>query len=128
MEQVQRQHQEQQAKRPIYVFDLPPEIQALDDQYIKKSVGLVKLTMREELNALDLAGGSAAKAGYYMVMAALVEIDGRLLNKGEAEDETILNSTDPAIRSLIVEAQTDLTGTTKESSKSFLASRKVKIG
>jgi hypothetical protein len=128
VEQALTQQAAQQANRPIYVFELPPEQQALDDRYIKKTVGFVKLTMREELQALDLAGGSAAKAGYYMVITAIVEVDGRMLNKGEAEDELILNNTDPAIRSLIVEAQTDLSGTSKETSKAFLGSRKVKIG
>jgi hypothetical protein len=128
MDTALKAYEEQQAKRPIYVFDLPPEIVELNDSFIKKSVGLVKLTMREELAALDLAGGSAAKAGYYMVMAALVEVDGKLLNKGDGEDEKVLNGTDPAIRSLIVEAQTDLGGAAKKSADTFLKSRKVKVG
>lgn len=131
MDSALKAYEEQQASRPIYVFDLPEDAVALSDKYIKKSVGLVKLTMREELEALDQAGGSAnagAKAGYFMVLKALVEVDGRRINKGDGEDEIILNNTDPAIRSLIVEAQADLTGNTKKASADFLKSRKVKVG
>lgn len=128
MENVLRQYEEQQARRPIYVFELPEEVIALNDTYVKKTVGLVKLTMREELAALDLAGGSSAKAGYFMVIKALVEVDGRSINKADAEDESILNYTDPVIRSLIVDAQTDISGNTKETSAGFLKSRKVKVG
>lgn len=128
MENALRQFEEAQSKRPIYVFDLPDEVVALNDAYIKKSIGLVKLTMRDELAALDLAGGSSAKAGYYMVIKALVEVDGRTVNKADAEDEAILNYTDPVIRSLIVDAQTDISGNTKDTSAGFLKSRKVKVG
>lgn len=128
MEAALKAHEQLEAKRPIYVFDLPPEAVELGDTYIKKSVGLVKLTMREELAALDRSGGSAAKAGYYMVIAALVEVDGRRVKKEDAEDETILNRTDPMIRTLIIEAQTDLSGSTNDVTKAFLKSRKTKIG
>lgn len=128
MESVLKQHEDAQRARPIYVFDLPEEAVALNDGFVKTSVGLWKLTMREELRALDLASGSAAKAGYYMVMAALVEVDGRILSKADAEDERVLNGTDPMIRSLIVEAQTELSGSTKDATKKFLGSRRVKLG
>ncbi len=128
MEAVLKAHQEAQDKRPIYVFELPEEAVELDDRYIKKSVGLVKLKMQEELKALDLAGGSAARAGYFMVLASLVEVDGRPVRRDEGEEEMILNNTDPMIRSLIFEAQSELAGSTKEAAKKFIGSRKVKIG
>ena len=128
MDNVQKQFAEQQAARPIYVFDLPPEAVELNDKYIKQSIGLVKLTMREEMTALEMAGGGAAKAGYYMVMTALVEVDGKPVSKQDAEDERILNNTDPMIRSLIVEAQTELAGSTEKATQAFLKSRRVKVG
>lgn len=128
MDAVLRAHQEVSDKRPIYVFELPEDFQKLNDQYVKKSVGFVKLKMREELRCLDQAGGSSAKAAYYMVMAALVEVDGRPVQKQDAEDETIVNNVDPSIRSLMVDGYADISGTDKEATKVFLKSRTVKIG
>lgn len=128
MDAALKQYEEAQAKRPIYVFDLPPSAVELQDQYIKKSVGLVKLTMREELDALDRAGRNAAKAGYYMLETALVEVDGRPVSRADAEQERILNNTDPAIRTLLVAAHTDLSGSSADDETLFLKSRKVKVG
>jgi len=114
--------------RAVYEYDLPEEVQALGDKYVKKTIGLQKLRMREELAALDKAGQSAAKAGYFMVLAALVEVDGRRLDKANGEDERILNRCDPAIRALIVEAQADVGSVPKGASDAFLKTRRVKVG
>jgi hypothetical protein len=127
MESVLRQHEAAQAARPIYVFDLPPVEAALDDLYIKKSVGLRKLTMHEELEASDMSRKNSSRAGYCMLIKALVEVDGRTLDKANAEDERIVNNTDPSIRSLLIDAYTDLAGASEDSSALFLKSRKVKV-
>src|ERR1700744_85788 len=102
MQNVLAQHEAREAARPIYEFDLPPDLVSINDTYIKRSVGMVKLTMQEELDAIDAARRDAGKTAYHMVMKALVEGDGRKVNKGEAEEYTIVNYTDPAIRSLLV--------------------------
>ncbi len=128
MDNLLRKYEEQQAKRPVYIFDLPEEAQALDDEYIKKSIGLRKLTMQEELQALEMAHNKPAHAAFYMLVTSLVEVDGRAVNKGDGEDERIVNNADPMIRSLLVDAQASLSGPTNVSKDAFLKSRRVKVG
>lgn len=114
------------APRPVYVFDLPEEL-AGQDEHVKQSVGLVKLTLDEEMQALARAAGDSIKMAYYCARASLVEIDGRKLNKGEAEDESVLRHADPVIRQLIVAAYGEISTTSEENSKKFLASKRVKV-
>lgn len=127
MDSVLQQHQAQQAARAIYEFDLPEELVALQDKYVKKTIGLRKLTMREEMDALDRSGGSSAKAGYLMTLTALAEVDGRPVDRTNAEEEVIMNNTDPQIRSLIVDGYTNISGVTQKQTDTFIKSRRVKV-
>jgi hypothetical protein len=113
--------------RPVYEYDLPEEI-AGQDEYVKKSIGLVKLEMSEEIQAAERANGNQARLAYSWARFSLVEVDGRKLNKGEGEDETVLEHCDPSIRELILSAYADMSTTKEGVTKKFLASRKVKIG
>lgn len=128
MDNVLAQHQARQSLRPVFVFDLPPELIAVGDRYVQKSVGLVKLTMEEEQDCFSASGNSSAKAGYLLAMKAFVEVDDRKLNKGEAEDFSVMNLTDPQIRDLITDAYANLTQNTKVNKDLFLKSRRVKVG
>lgn len=114
--------------RAVFTFTLPQELQELDDPYIKKSVGLVKLAMKEEIAAGDNIKGNPTRLAYRMARLALVEVDGRRLNKAEAEDESILEHTDPQIRELVLLAYTDMSSVPEDQGKKFLASRKMKAG
>ena len=112
--------------RPVYEYDLPEEMVDQDD-FIKKSIGLVKLKMREEITASERAGGNQAKVAYNWARFALVEIDGRPLNKAEGEDERVLEHTDPAIRELILQAYSDMSTAKESVAKKFLKTRRVKV-
>ena len=114
--------------RAVYVYELPDEIKILNDEYVRESIGLVKLTMDEEMSGAERAAGVQAKMAYNWARSALVEVDGRPLKKDEAEDEAILRNTDPVIRDLILEAYADISTNPKEVTKKFLKSRKVKVG
>ena len=113
--------------RPVFEYELPEEI-AGADEYVKKSIGLVKLEMSEEIAASDRSAGNQARLAYSWARYALVEVDGRRLNKGEAEDETVLEHCDPQIRELILAAYADMSTTKDGVQKKFLASRKIKVG
>lgn len=117
---------QQQAKRAIYEYTLPEELQALDDTYVKKSIGLVKLEMSEEIAAGENAKGNQARLAYRMARFALWEVDGRRVSKGDGEDESILEHTDPQIREMILIAYTDMNTAEEAVAKKFLASRKIK--
>lgn len=113
--------------RPVFEFDLPEELTVLDDPYVKKSFGLVKLRMDDEVKAATGVSGNAAKLSYNMAKAALVEVDGRRLNRAEGEEETVLNHMDPAIRSVIMDAYADLCSVEESVAKKVKASRKIKV-
>lgn len=113
--------------RPVFEFDLTDELVALDDPYIKKSFGLVKLRMEDEVKAATGVSGNAAKLSYNMAKASLVEVDGRRLNRAEGEEETVLNHMDPAIRAIILDAYADLCSVEEDAAKKVRASRKIKV-
>lgn len=113
--------------RPVYEFELPEELTALDDPYVKKSFGLVKARMEDEIKATSGVNGNAGKMSYNLIKAALVEIDGRRLNRSEGEEETALNLMDPAIRSVIMDAYADLSTVEDSVAKKVKASRKIKV-
>lgn len=115
------------AARPIYEYTLPAEFVALEDDYVKKSIGLVKLDMDEEIKATANIKGNQARLAYNFALLALVEVDGRPVNKGEGEEETILRNTDPVIRELILTAYTDMSTASEGATKKFLASKKIKV-
>lgn len=128
MERVLQAVQEQQQQRPVNRFTLGPKMRALGDPYIKQSVGLVKLTFQQEVEAAEIAkGGSQMRAGFYVLVQSLVEVDGRRINKGDGEDERILNNTDPAIRDLIASAHRSLTNASVEEEQLFIESREVVV-
>ncbi len=112
--------------RAVYEYELPEELRD-KDEFVKKSIGLVKLLMSEEIAATERANGNQARLAYSFVRFALVEVDGRKVRKDEAEDETILERCDPAIRELMLTAYTDMSTSTGAIEKKFLASRKVKV-
>jgi hypothetical protein len=112
--------------RVVFEFTLPAELKQLDDDYIKTSFGLVKLLMDEEISATGSAGRNPGKVAYNMTRCSLVEVDGRRLNKGDAEDDTVLNRTDPQIRAAILHAYNDISDLEDSVGKKLLASRKMK--
>jgi len=114
-------------QRPVYEYELPEEM-VDQDEFVRRSVGLVKLKMSEEIAASERAGGNQAKLAYNWARFALVEVDGRKLNKAEAEDERVLEHADPVIRELILEAYSDMSTVKSQAvTKKFLGSRKVKV-
>jgi len=126
-------------ERAIYEYELPETTYNEDgsvkelglagqDEYIKKSIGMVKLEMSEEVAAAERAAGNQARLAYAWARFSLVEVDGRKLNKAEAEDETVLERTDPAIRELILTAYADMATAGDGVAKKFLGSRKIKAG
>ena len=115
-------------ERPVYEYDLPQEVAAIRDSMVKKSVGMVKITMQEELRAIERAGQNPAKLGYFFAQASLVEVDGRRLDKSVGEDESVLNHTDPIIRALILDAYLDVSTSTSKVKDVFIKSRRVKAG
>lgn len=115
-----------QAAPIVEEFELPDEI-ANKDSYIKKSIGLVKLKMSQEMRCAELAGQAGAKMGFLMARMALVEVDGRVVDRSIGEEETIMEHTDPMIRELVIAAYAEIATVEVVSAKKFLKSRKTKV-
>lgn len=122
--------------KPIFEFSILETVRDGDvdrtqpmvqDDYVKSSFGLVKLDMDEEIAAAERAGKNGAKLGYLMARIALVEVDGRPVNKADGEDEKILRHTDPAIRELILEMYATISSAPDGVAKKVKASMKVKV-
>jgi hypothetical protein len=115
-------------ERPVYEFTLPEELVDLQDEHIKISFGLVKLDMDEEILSTGHVRGNVSRLAYNFARYALVEVDGRKINKADGEDERILRETDPIMRAQILEAYANISTATEGASKKLMASRKIKIG
>jgi hypothetical protein len=112
--------------RIVNEFELPEEMKGMDE-FVKQSIGLVKLKMSEEVAAAERATGNQIKLAYNWARYALVEVDGRKLKKEDGEDEKILEHCDPTIRELIVQAYAEISTAKAGDAKKFLKSRKEKI-
>lgn len=115
-----------QDTRVVEEFELPEELQNVDE-HVKKSIGLVKLKMSEEVAAGERAGSNQLKLAYNWARYALVEVDGRRIKKEDGEDETILEHTDPTIRDLIVQAYAEISTSGAGVTKKFLKTRRQKL-
>lgn len=126
MEDVRTAAEARNSQRAIYEYTLPEELQG-QDGHVKKTIGLVKLRMSEEVRAAERSGANQVKLSYMFLRDALVEVDGRKVNKGEGEDETILENCDAAIRSMMLEAYADMSTVENKQVKKFLGSRTIKL-
>lgn len=118
----------QQKPVAIYTYSLK-EAGLVDEQdVIKESIGMRKLTLDEEMKAIQSSAGSNVKAAYLSARMSLVEVDGRVLDKTVGEDESVITRTDQQVRELILSAYADISSVSEVTSKKFLASRKVKVG
>lgn len=127
MDAVLKAAEDRQRARAIYEFDLPEDLILLEDPWIKKTVGFSKLKMSEERKSIERAKGDPTQVGFFMVMSSLVEVDGRPVNKGEGEEETILENVDPAIRSFMVEAYSQISTGKEGAQKKALAAPRTKV-
>jgi hypothetical protein len=126
MEDIRTAAEGRNTQRAIYEYTLPEELQG-QDNFIKKTIGLVKLKMSEEVKCAERSGSNQVKLSYLFLRDALVEVDGRKVNKGDGEDETILENCDAAVRSMLLEAYADMSTVENKQVKKFLGSRTIKL-
>jgi len=115
----------QKAARPVHVFTVPP---SLSQDAGVTEVGLITLTADEELQAFSRGKKDNAKLAIELAKAALVEVDGKQLKLADGTVDTFWKDVDPRIRQLIMTAYAELHGADEEDQKSFLKSRKIRVG
>lgn len=112
-------------KRPVYEYPIPEKYR---NEYIKESLGFVKLLGDEELEATTKAHGDSVRLGFELVKQCIVECDGKRINRSNGDDERIWKYMDPALRNLCLNVYAELHTPEDSEVKDFLASGQVKIG
>lgn len=111
--------------RAVNVYDVPAKLAEATEV---SSVGLVALTAEEELQAWKRSRGENARLATELAKACLVEASGKPLSAADGSLDSFWAGLDPRLRQLILTAYADLHAATEDDQKSFLTSRKVKVG
>lgn len=111
--------------RVVYEFDIPEDLRCDD---IQSTIGLVKLNGREEKAATKRSKGDSSQLAYELVKMSMREVDGRLINRGQHEEEKIWNAMDPKLRNLILAAYADLHTPEEDETENFIKGRREKVG
>ena len=112
------------AARPIYTFPVSPK---LAEECGVESVGLVKLTARQEKDIGERAGSSAHKLAYELVLNALAEVNGKKVSVSDGTADKAYNEFDPKLRQLVMTAYGRLHSPSEDEAESFLAGMSVKV-
>lgn len=127
------------APQTVFTYTLPEDVRSETGEllepglagvcpFVQKSFGFIKLKMSAEIASAEKANGNQGKLAYGYVQRALVEVDGRTLNKGDGEDERVMENCDPVIRDMLMTAYADMTTAPAGAAKKLLASRSVRAG
>ena len=115
---------EMKAKEPariIYRYTIPADAQKRANDGVK-SIGLVKVTVGEELIANKLAHGDDGAGSVELLKMSLREVNGLPVNVADGSAETALNKMDPIVRGLVVVARTRLHQPNEKEVADFLGS------
>jgi hypothetical protein len=110
--------------KPIHVYPVPKKLAA---ETGIESLGLVKLTARQEKDIGERAGSSAHKLAYELVLNALVEVNGQKVSVSDGSADKAYNEFDPKLRQLVMTAYGRMHSPTEEEAESFLEGVIVKV-
>lgn len=110
--------------RLTYYYDVP---EALAERTGIKELGLVKLLASEEVTAAKRAGASADMA-LELVKESLRRVNGKPVTTADGTVDVEIERMDPEVRGLLASAYNELHNAKNEDVKSFLASRRAKVG
>lgn len=111
--------------RPIYVYQVPARIA---DECGVKEVGLVQLSAREQLDAIDRSHGKATRVVFEYVYSSFWTMDGVKLSLADGSVEKAWSKCSPALRELIVGAYGSLHTPVEGEQAAFMMSRRVVVG
>lgn len=110
--------------RPIFVFDVPPE---LAKEIGIKEIGVVELDVEEWKMAAARAGSSPIILAMELPLQSFRWADGRI-SLGDASADRVWKRLGPKGRDLVVAAYGNVNGNSTEDMKGFMASRRVVVG
>lgn len=115
----------QNATRVVYEFPIPKK---LANEHVTESVGLIKLTAEEEQKATKLSRGDSGRLAFELVKQAFHSVDGKPLDRNNAEEETAFNKMEPKLRQLLMAAYAHLHSPEDDETENFLAAMTEKVG
>ncbi len=110
--------------REIFTWDIPDEI--LLESTTTKSIGLAYLTPMEEKAAIRRANGDAIAMAFELAMASLCEWNVGKVAIHDGTSDIAYAAMHPKVRSLLVEAYSDLSTPSKAATVAFQKSRRVR--
>ena len=108
--------------RQVYTFVVPTKHAGR-----AKKIGLVELTVHEELMAAKRAQGDSHRLAYELSMQALREIDGNPVSVGDGSAVKAFNDMGPKIRQLVMQAYVKIHAAEDDDAKDFLSSQEIKV-
>ena len=114
----------QQNERPLHVFKVP---ESLHHHGIKE-LGLVELTLDEEMRATQRARGDAIKLASEFAKECLRMVDGQPVRSGDGSADRAMAKMHPKLRQLLLQGYSMLHQTKAEENVGFLMSHEVRVG
>jgi len=111
--------------REVYEFDVPKKYA---NEAASRTLGFVRLTGDEELEATKTARGDSVRLAFELVKLSLIEVDGKRVAKHEGQDESIWNKMRPELRQLCLAAYGELHNAEDDETEVFLKGRRTKVG
>jgi len=113
-----------QAERPLHVFRVPEVLH----HYGVTELGLVELTLEEELRATQRARNDQIRLAGELAKESLRMVNGQMVKTSDGSAERALAKFHPKVRQLLLQAYSELHTTTRDEAASFLASHEVRVG
>lgn len=111
--------------RAVYEYDFPATVQ---QETGFATVGIVALTVEEEMMAIQRADGTPAKLAFELAKQAMVSLGGKPVNTGDASADRAWQAIGPSGRRLVTEAFGEINTPQKPQLEAFLGSRRVVVG
>jgi hypothetical protein len=111
--------------RSLHIFTVPPGLAA---ETGVKELGIVKLTVGEEVTAAKRTRSQPMKLANELTKFSLRMVNGEPVNMGDGTAEEHWANFDPKVRLLALTAYTELHQPEEDDMDFFLKSRKVKVG
>ena len=127
MSVIAEQFAERDAKlrdRAVHIFKIPESLA----QHGVSEIGLVEMTMAEELLATRRSRGDAGRLAYEYAKECLRVVDGKVIRTSDGSADRAWASLHPKVRQLVIRAYGVMHQPKAEEDSAFLESHEVRVG
>lgn len=127
MSVIAEQFAERDAKlrdRAVHIFKIPESLA----QHGVSEIGLVEMTMEEELLATRRSRGDAVRLAYEYAKECLRVVDGKVIRTSDGSADRAWASLHPKVRQLVIRAYGVMHQPKAEEDSAFLESHEVRVG